>query len=328
MVHRFDYRFNREFDLPLMGKPDSNLNYVFDRRCINRNYKYKISYEAFYSYCLNMAHFIAGRVGLGADLTTSLHDYFTFYLSDVRVEFPTIRICMSVPASGVDFVFTFSEKSSRQCFDDSTLEYNDRFYDISALYIYVNDYLMDIDSVGYSEIAGYNTADLEYFCRYCFYDYIDCSYILLDNLKGNRKGSSRYEVLLLEYFGGSVSVESETKSKISFDINNYEIDGFKAFNSVFMCNEDRGRLEYLSNFQVSSVTASITYDKVLRYVKIDYCSCERRGVFLDALGLPYADYDTVEVHPKKPTTDNEVMVVLYDAFIKTALKNILYELLE
>lgn len=337
MTRRLNYKFNENYDLPLKGKMteiNNEINYNFDKSCINKNYSYKISYEAFYEYCYKMAHFIAKSSGLEDEISNCLHDYFTFYLSNAHYEFPTIRICMSVPGEHDDFVFTFNEKSKRDCYDFENGEYNNNFYDLSSIYIYINNKSIDSDYVEYDKIEGYDTRKLDYFIRCCYKAYNDYSYILLDDFIENSKPSklsknvSKYEELLLLYFGGCVSIESESKDKINFKIKNFELDGSKAFNTVFIDNKKSTKFDYIKKFDVKKVDANITYDKSLNYVKINDCSYNKLSLNYSDSGLPYFEYDSIKKRTKKSGTDGDAMNILYDTYVTTIIKNTLYEIFE
>lgn len=331
MRYRSDFRFDANYDLPLIGKTidtKGGLVYHFDRSCVNHNYSYKISYEAYYKYCYNMALFIARVSGLKDDVTNRLHDYFKFYLSNASFEFPTVRISLSVPDQNEEFVFSFIEKSHRQCYDFESGTYNNNFYDFAYLDIYQNDCHEDLDYIDYSEIEGFDSSDLEYFCKNYYRAYNDYSFILLDDIKANSDSSSKFESSLLTYFGGSVSIISDSKNKIQFKIHDFEFDGDKAFNSAFMSNTEANKLEYIRNFEVSDVRAIITYDKTLNYVKIDDCTYVRCSLTYSDSGLPYMEANNIGKRKALPTTDEDALRILYDAYVVNALKNIVYEIFE
>lgn len=328
MAFRYDKRFDKKYDLPLNGKmtkTNDEIKYIFDKSCVNENYSYKISYEAYYKYCYTFAHIIARCVGLEDDISDCLHDYFTFYLSGCNLEYPHINICMNVPGEKEDFVFVIKEKSSRNCYDYETGNYNNNFYDFDYAYIYINGQSEDVEYVNYKKIEGYDNSLLSEFCRNYYTGYNDYSYILLDDMNKKSKGSSVLEQRLIKYFGGCFTIISESKNEIKFTIDDFQFNEDYVYQNTLYENKHVNKDD---KFYVERISANITYDKNLYYVKINECSALRKSLTLGSSGLPTGEHANIKKHKNKQTTENGVITALYDSYVVAGLKNILYELFE
>lgn len=321
MIFRTDYRFDKRYDLPLKGKKvkiKNQTTYVFDNSCINKNYKFKFTYESYYQYCYNMANFIATRCGLKYDVSDCLHDYFTFYLNEVLAVYPVIRICMNIPGQKEYFIFSFREKSQRDCFDFETGNYSDKFFDFSDVKIMIDDKICYSFNFDYNIINGYDSEKLSYFCQHYWAAYPDYSYILLDSMNEN---ISKYEKELLEIFGCSLFIENETPQLINFSVDDFEFNKYKGF-----INKSINELPYARDFYVEFISADVTYYKDLNYIKINNLTYKVNTVLNPEQKTKDPSKSKVKgKYKKNKISKDSIIKDLRESYIRIGLKNILYE---